>query len=371
MKSKNIFVLLTIIFIIIIIFIITFLKDKKEKKIPLEKIPKAVEVPQKEVSSPLPIIEEENINNTSTPLPILSISTSVSTTSSSKIYQNLFNQEFIYIDLYYPFLYVYDPKNYVIKYFDLENETYREIIKIYDFKNAWLNEDRTKIIIETDKGFVLIDFKTDNFYNLSPFVKNFIFTPDVWLYFNNDKNISQLVKFQNGKITKIRDLGILNPEFALLQNGILIYEKNSPLFLLDFKNPSTLKVFLDGNYFDVLVNKNKDSIFLIFAENEKWKSKVINLKKENKYIFPWATNKEKCSFEEVLVCSVPTNFDPQAWLMLNPSYDEKIIIYDPRGSKIKEINLEDKFDFVKPKVTPLGIIAWDRLSAKFYLIKNE
>jgi hypothetical protein len=40
-------------------------------------------------------------------------------------------------------------------------------------------------------------------------------------------------------------------------------------------------------------------------------------------------------------------------------------------NEIKEINLEEKFDFVKPKLTPLGIIAWDRLSAKFYLLKLD
>ena len=57
--------------------------------------------------------------------------------------------------------------------------------------------------------------------------------------------------------------------------------------------------------------------------------------------------------------------------MLDPSYDEKIIIYDSKTNTVKEIKLEEKFDLIKPKLTPLGIIAWDRLTMKFYLIKLD
>jgi hypothetical protein len=128
---------------------------------------------------------------------------------------------------------------------------------------------------------------------------------------------------------------------------------------------------LDGQFFDVLTNKNKDLIFLVFRENNRWQSKIIDLSKKDKYSFSWATNKEKCSFDKVLICALPINFNPEEWLMMNPSYDEKIIIFDPENGSLKEINLEEKFDFIKPKLTPLGIIAWDRLTAKFYLLKLD
>ena len=359
--KKRIFFLIIILIIIVSLTIIGYIKNKKQ-----EKRIEIIEVPQKETPAPIPIpINEEKQS------PPISTIPSATPTLPTKHYKTLFEQSLFYIDLDYPLLYVYDPQNYVIKYLNLEDETYKEILKIFDFKNAWFSEDTTKIIIETSKGFSLADLKTDSLYNLSPFVKNFVFTPETWLYLNDDRSLSYLAKFQKGETIKIRDLGILNPEFALLKNGVLIYEKNSPLFLLEFKNPSILKIFLNGQFFDVLTNKDKSLIFLIFKEKERWQSKIIDLKKINKYSFDWATNKEKCSFDEVLVCAIPLSFDPENWLMLDPNYDEKIIIYDPKTNTVKEIKLEEKFDLIKPKLTPLGIIAWDRLSFKFYLIKPE
>jgi hypothetical protein len=356
--KKRIIILIIVLIIILSLVIVGYFRSKKQGK-----GPGVVEVPQKEIPTPIPVTEEKQIQPTTT----------VATTapSETKPYQTLFEESFLYLDLDYPLLYVYDPRNQVIKYLDLEDETYKEIVKVSDLKNAWLSDDKTKIMIFMDKGFTLVDLKTDSIYNLSPFVKNFVFTPETWLYLNDGKRISYLAKFQNGKTTKIRDLGILNPEFVLLKNGILIYEKNSPLFFLEFKNSSVLKIFFDGQFFDALTNKNKDLIFLVLKENDVWQSKIIDLNKKTKYSFSWATYKEKCSFDEVLVCALPRNFDPENWSMLSPSYDEKIIVYNPKNDEIKEINLEEKFDFVKTKLTPLGIIAWDRLSAKFYLLKLD
>jgi hypothetical protein len=358
--KKRIIILIIVLTVILGLVIVGYFRSKKQEK---EKTPGAVEVPQKETPTPIPVTEEKQIQPTTT--------VTITAPSETKPYQTLFEKSFLYIDLDYPLLYVYDPQSQVIKYLNLEDETYKEIVKVSDLRNAWLSEDKTKIIIFTDKGFTLIDLKTDSIYNLSPFVKNFVFTPETWLYLNDGKRISYLAKFQNGKTTKIRDLGILNPEFVLVKNGILIYEKNSPLFFLEFKNPSVLKIFFDGQFFDALTNKNKDLIFLVLKENDVWQSKIIDLDKKTKYSFSWATYKEKCSFDEVLVCTLPKNFDPQNWSMLSPSYDEKIIVYNPKNDEIKEINLEEKFDFIKPKLTPLGIIAWDRLSAKFYLLKLD
>jgi hypothetical protein len=359
MKNKKLFIIIIIAIIIIIsLAIIGYLRSKKQ-----EKLPGAIEVPREGIPAPIPITGEGQIPTTSAPVP--------SPTTPTKPYQSLFNQSFIYLDLDYPLLYVYDIQNQVIKYLNLEDETYKEIVKVFGLKNAWLSEDKTKIIILTDKGFSLTDLKTDSIYNLSPFVKNFVFTPETWLYLNDGKRISYLAKFQNGKTTKIRDLGILNPEFTLLKNGMLIYEKNSPIFLSEFKDPLILKIFSEGEFSDALTNKNKDLIFLVFKENDRWQSKIIDLNKKTKYSFSWATSKEKCSFDEVLVCALPANFDPESWSMLKPSYDTKIIIYNPKNDEIKEINLEEKFDFVKPKLAPLGIITWDRLSRKFYLLKSD
>jgi hypothetical protein len=354
-KMKKIIIILSfIIFIFGSLVFIGFLKNrKKENTLPSLG---TVEIAQSPPSSPVSL-EEKKQNE--------------AVQSFKKTYELLFDQTFIYLDLDYPWLYVYDPQNKVIKSINLENKKINEIYKVSNLKDAWISEDKTKIIVLTNKGFTFIDRKKDVVYKLSPYTKNFVFTTQLWLYLNDNKNISYLAKFQNGKITKIRDLGILNPEFVLLKNGILIYEKNSPLFLLEFENPSILKIFLDGQFFDVLTNKNKDLIFLVFRENDRWQSKIIDLSKKNKNLFSWATNKEKCSFDKVLVCALPINFNPEEWLIMNPSYDKKVIIFDPENGSLKEINLEEKFDFIKPKLTPLGIIAWDRLSAKFYLLKLD
>jgi hypothetical protein len=361
--QRRIIILVVIILILGALIMIGFIAGKKKKETPL---PGSVEVPKEEIPSPIPVSEEK----TRTEIPTLTTSITTSLPLTKK-YQILFDQVLFYIDLNYPLLYVYDLQNKIIKYLNLEDETYKEILKVSGLKNAWLSEDQSKMIILTDKGFTLVDLKTDTIYNLSPFVKNFVFTPETWLYLNDGKRISSLAKFQNGETTKIRDLGILNPEFALLKNGILIYEKNSPLFLLEFKDPSLLKIFLEGQFFDVLTNKSKDLIFFVSKENDIWQSKIIDLNKKTKYSFSWATYKEKCSFDEVLVCALPKDFDPEGWSMLISSYDEKIIVYNPKSNEIKEINLEEKFDFVRPKLTPLGIITWDRLSGKFYLLKLD
>jgi hypothetical protein len=357
--KRIVIILIIIVLIIISLVIVGYFRSKKQVK-----GPGVIEVPQKEIPTPVPPFEEKQVQPTTTPL--------VTTTpSETKIYRTLFETPLLYIDLDYPLLYVYDPQNQVIKYLNLEDETYKEIVKVVDFHEAVFSEDKTKIMISTGRGFNLVDLKTDSIYNLPPFVKNFIFTPEAWLYLNDGKRISYLAKWQNGKTTKIRDLGILNPEFALLKNGILIYEKNSPLFFLEFKDPTVLKIFMNGRFFDVLTNKNKDLIFLVLQENNLWQSKIIDLNKKTQYSFSWATHKEKCSFDEVLVCALPLDFDAEEWAMRGFSYDEKIIIYNPKNNEVKEIKLEEKFDLVKPKLTPLGIIAWDRLSEKFYLIKSD
>jgi len=356
--KKRIILILILLIIVGLVVVGYFRREKQEKGLGI------IEVPQERTPVTIPITEEKK------ELP-LTIPSETTQPSETKFYQPLFKESFFYLDLDYPLLYVYDPRTQVIKYLNLEDETYREIVKISTFKNAWFSEDKTKIVAKTAQGFTFIDLKTDRLYDLSPFTKNFLFTPELWLYINNDENISYLASFRDGDTKKIRNLGILNPEFALLKNGVLIYEKNSPIFLLEFKEPSILKIFLEGEYFDVLTNKNKDLIFLVLKENNAWQSKIIDLNKKNKYSFYWATNKEKCSFDEVLVCAVPANFDPDFWEMLGPSYDEKIIIYNPKNNEIKEIKLEEKFDFVKPKLTPLGVIAGDRLSMKIYLIKLD
>ena len=80
--------------------------------------------------------------------------------------------------------------------------------------------------------------------------------------------------------------------------------------------------------------------------------------------------KEKCTFNDILICAIPynlENLDKDYWRLLKPSYDEKIIIYNPKNDEIKEINLEDKFDIIKPHLTEKGIVFVNRNDNKIYL----
>lgn len=356
-----------IILILITVFIFTFLgyfKNKKnEKKLTFIEVPEGTSTPISIPSFPsMSFIQP------------LEQTSSQATTSLNQSFQILFNQELLYLDLDYPLLYIYDPKEEVIKYIDLENESYKEIYKISNLKNAFLSPDKEKIILETEEGtFQLLNLKNDTLENLPPFIRNFAFSSKgVIIYLNNNKTISSLVYFHNGKDITIRNLGLLNPEIVPFNNSLLIYEKNSPVFILDLNKPNNLNIFLEEkeNY-SILVNKNNDLIFVSFKENA-WQSEILDRNKKIKVTFSWGTIKEKCSFDDILICAVPMNlenFDPENWYLFEPSYDEKFIIYDTKKNEIKEIKLMGRFDVFKPKLTPLGIIFWNRLDAKFYLIK--
>lgn len=363
---KNIIVFIIIFLIVIFgIIFLGYLKNKtKEKK------PAIVEVSEETKPAPFPIEEQKPISS-----PTEITTTTPTTTQPTKTFQLLFNQPFLYLDLDYPLLYVYDPQEGVIKYLDLENETYKEIYKIFDLKNAIFSEDKSKIVLQTETGMKLLDLKGDLLEDLPPLVQKFTFLgKDLILYLNDKKTVSYLAYWRNGKAIKIRNLGLLNPEILPFKDNILIYENQSPVFILNLKSPDSLKVFLEPkeNY-SLLPNKNQNLIFISFKKNG-WQSSVIDANKKTKVSFSWGTIKEKCSFDDLLICAVPLNlenFDPEAWHILEPSYDEKIIIYRPEKNEFKEIPLEEKFDIVKPKLTPLGIVFWNRLDAKFYLIKSE
>ncbi len=289
-------------------------------------------------------------------------------------YPLLFKEEYLYIDLFYPLLYVYDLNSGIIKYFDLENQVYKEIYRAPLIEEAFMSSDESYIVFKTNEGFNFLNLKNDSLYPLPPFTKNFAFTPQGLVIYVNNKDISYLALYKDGQMTKIRNLGILNPKFESLKNSLLIYEKNSPVFLLDLKNINNFSVFLEAkpNY-SLLVNKEKNLIFVTFKDKY-WQSQIITPDKKVKFNFSWGTVKEKCSFDEVLVCAIPAdleNFSPDLWLMKEPAYDEKLIIYNIQNGKTKEIRLESKFDIVKPKITPLGIIFWNRLDAKFYLIESK
>ena len=366
-RNTKIFIGLGIFILISAIVFLGYLKNKGKKE-----IPNIIRVGEKPVHSPIPLLKTQEEETTT------STGTSQLSSPPKKIAEPLFKDPLFYLDLYYPLLYVYDPQNEVIKYFDLENESYKEVYKIYGFKKGIFSNISQKIFLETNSGLFILDLKTDTLYNIPLTTKNIVFTPTrTILYINNENKISYLSYFDNGNENKIRNLAILNPQIVSFKNFLFIYEKESPVFLLDLANPKNLKIFLNPKeFYSLLGNKNENLIYISFKEKDKaWLSEIIDFNKKSKATFLWGTVKEKCSFDDVLVCAVPSdllNFNPEDWYFYQPNYDEKLIIYNPKTNETKEINLlEDKFDIVKPKLNPLGIIFWNRLDAKFYLIKTE
>lgn len=320
---------------------------------------------QKPTNTPIPLTEKtegNKLNGTGT--------LSFASPEGQKIsYSPLFDQEMYYLDLDYPNLYVYDYNDAVVKVFNLEDETYKEIYKIIDFQKAFFSPDKSKMVVQAGSDFNFLDINTDKLYLLPSMVKKFVFTDkDLIVYFNNNKELSYLAYFRDGNISKIRDLGILDPELLFIGNNeILLYQKNNnyPVFLLDLKSPANLNLFLeaDTNY-SLLVNRKQNSLF-VSSENG---SKVIDLKnKEVKFNFPWKTAKEKCSFDDLLICAVNTNFNFNSWYTLGVNYDEKIVIFDPEKNEIvKEVSLGGKVDVLTPKFVKDKIIFWNRLDSKIY-----
>ena len=369
MNQKFLIPIVVLIIVVLIIIWVGFLKAKKNKQLP-QMYPPVVE--EKTPITPAPIPLTTSTIKVTTP----TFPTEIPSATITKKYRLLFKESFLYIDLQYPLLYVYDPQQGIIKYLNLEDETYKEIAKIPNILSINLSSDKNKMVLKTTEGFSILDLKSDKLYKLpSVLIDKIITDTDLIVYINDNKTTSYLAYFKDNKFTKIRDIGLLNPEFALTQNGLLIYEKNTPILLLSLKPPYVLSLFLQAEEVaGILPNKNKDLILVSYKQNSIWQNDIMDLKKTKRYSFPWVTIKDKCTFEDVLVCAVVKNFDlslNENWNLGETAYDEKIVIYDPKSKQLKEINLENNFDFVKPKLTPLGIIAWNRIDGKLYLLKLD
>lgn len=352
MKRLFIILILIIFFLAIGSGLILTGKEKIQK-------PLATTTQEEITYKPLSITKKEEIKiETSTEI-FFSLTSSIPFTQTPSPYQRLINKQLIYIDLDYPLLYVYDPSDKVIKYIDLENEVYRELYKTEDFEKAEFSQDKNLLILKNSSGYHLLDFKNDLLYNLDKSVKNYIFAlKDLVLYLNNESTISELSYFKEGKLIKIRDLGILNPVLYYFKNKLLVYEENSPVFALDLTNSNNFVVFLDpSDEYQFLRNKNDNLLFISIRNKGVNQSRIVDLNQKEIKSFDFFTKSEKCSFDSFLICA---------------SLDNKnIIIFDPKTKKEKKIEVEGIYEIVKPKITPLGIIFWDKLTFYFYVINPE
>lgn len=316
-----------------------------------------------------PILNQEEIED----IKILEISKNI------KKEEPVFDQIYYYLGIDYPNIYVYDPNDFYIKKIDLENKVKTNLIKSYNFIDGYLSKTKKEIVIKENKLLKIYNLENNKLYNTPTTTKKIVFSPEIILYLNDNKNKSYLSYFNptNQKLTNIKNnLAILDPEFAILSGKLIIYENNKkPSFLLDLKTKD-LSIFLKTKeIYSIINNKDENLIFVVSRENNNLVSQIIDQELKTKYIFNnLVTLKEKCTFEELLICAIPSNlnqFNPENWYLFNPSFDEKIIIFDPKNNNIKTHKLNIKADVVKPTLTPKGIIFWNRLDAKIYLLKID
>ncbi len=345
---------------------------KKEKK------PKIIEG-QNPINKSKVFFEQTTSSETLTTTP--KEETNITTTKEEKntsSFKPLIDKPLDFLKIDYPFIYFYDSEEALVKQFNIENEVYKEkeIFKVINLEKAVFSPQNTKLVFKTDSNYYLLDLKKDLVYNLNPLTKEFIFLgEDLILYLNNNLSSSYLAFFKEGIMSKIIDLGIVNPRFEVFNKKILIYSQDNPVFSLSLEKKPNLNIFLDkADDYSLLSNSRSDLLFVSFKENNSWKSKIINAKKEIINSFEWGTAKEKCSFDDqYLICALPSNldrFDINEWLF-SPQNDSKLIIYNLKDKTYQEKTLKIKLDIVNPQLKDSRILFWDRLSRKFYQVNIE
>lgn len=308
--------------------------------------------------------------------------TNQSATTGSNIVKLLFDQPLGFISVAYPYLYAYDYTDKNLKAFDLENKTFRELyggdeigfVSFSPFKNLIAFKRRVAGV----ERFYLLDLIRDKVLPLNFFVKkiNWGDGDDLFYYYSNNSGVNYIGRITNGQDSKLLDLGLLNPSFEFRQGKLLsASERQSPLFMI---NPSS------GERQTLVTSKPfisfKSSLKYLFVSypaegNAAWKSFLLSPNGSALYSFNWGTLAQKCSLKEMLICGVPTDQNliglPEDWLEFRKSFSDRLIVFDPTKSDLREVSLGEGFDVVSPEITPLGVIFQNRLDSKVYLVPLE
>ena len=366
------FIFLALFIIILISGVVFIYKEIRPKK------PEEVEESLKEFPIEVPIEENKSYetkeDNTS--------SIYEATSSEEKIIENnvktpklLYEKILLYPEIDYPFIYAYDPESKTIKELNLEDKTYKELYKEKDIQFLSFSEDKSKILFKKLSDFYLLDIPKDKLEKLPKTVKRaFWYKNDLYTYILTPET-SYVALFKND-LEKFIDVYILNPDFEVLENGILVYENlrytySSPLILIT-KNKEK-KVLLDNAFNLSLISNKRDLVFASLFEKN-WKSYLIDINGNKLKEFNFGTLKEKCTFDNLLICGVPKNqagSDPIKWYYYKENFEDRIIIFDYKKNELKYFDLNGKFDILKPKLTPLGIVFLNRFDNKLYVIPIE
>lgn len=399
MDKKNLIVIIPILIILVLILIgyLVSRNNVQNNNVGIQGSSPPSFNPQPTFSTPSPIdnsILSKNNTTTTSSFPIfpdfIKPESETSTPlSSNQNYQTLFKQQLFLIDIDYPKIYAYDFSDFIVKYFDisdLENIQIKEIynpsnnLNTYNFEKIFISPNKNQLIFKQRDIFTLVDIDSDTVKPLPAFVKNLVFLNNkIILYISDDQSFSYLADYDwsNNRINRLRSLGILNADLVAFKNGIFIYEKNNPIFFLDLSKSPIFRLFsyLDKVY-ALLPSFDANFLLVSYFNNLTGNKQTIVMKAKNQETisaFPWAVVSDKCSFKELLICGVndKSDFDPETWHLLQPSNDTKLVILNPQNLEVKEINLDGNFDVVKPVLTPLGIIFWNRSDRLFYIIKIE
>jgi len=295
--------------------------------------------------------------------------------ASSKKPKLLLEKYLLYPEIDYPYIYAYDPESRTIKELNLEDKTYKEFYKSSNITFLSFSKDKTKILFKKDDNYYVLDTITDNLERLPASIKKvFWFGNNLFGYLFTE-NSSQIVKIKNG-IESFIDLYIFHPEFDELENSFIVFENlrytdNSPLILIT--NKKEKKVLLENALNLSAITNKKNLIFVSLFEGS-WKSYLIDKNGTKLKEFNFGTLKEKCTFEKILVCGVPldqSQTDLSKWYYYKISFQDRLVIFDPDKNKLDYYDLNGKYDVLRPKLTPLGIIFLNRFDNKIYVVPTE
>jgi hypothetical protein len=288
----------------------------------------------------------------------------------------LFDFPLLFSKIKYPLIYAYEPESKTIRVYNLEERTFKEIYNIENLKLLEVSKSGFLIIGKVNNKVFLLDTLQDKKYDLPNYVQRGFFVKDKPYFIIVPNQAPPYIATFDNSLVKILDAYILDPEIDFLNNGFLILSslKTALTSNLYIKNEKDINLILKDKRNLSLITNKQDLAFVSFEENGMWKSLLIDKDGSTKVEFNFGTLKEKCTFEEKLVCGVPKNQNSgfiYSWYLLKSSFDDDIVIYDPKENKMERIKIDNNFDILNPSITPLGIIFTNRTNSKLYLIPTK
>ncbi|MCL5258094.1 MAG: hypothetical protein M1505_02625 [Patescibacteria group bacterium] len=285
----------------------------------------------------------------------------------------------------YPKIYAYDYQSKTVTAFDLEHKTFQQLYDDPNISFLSLSPDKQSLLIKSSRGVIdhyfVLDITADNLTKLNLLTRAAGWIGNLPLYYvSNEGNINYIAELnRQGVEKKLFNFSLLEPEFFSPDGQeVIFYDKPqtgraSPLFLYDPSQSLIKEIFQAEPGLTAIGQKNSNLIFISYFSQSSWISNLIDFGGKIQKAFNFGTFADsKCSFEQYLVCGVPTNQNltglPENWLQLKKSFTDKIFIYNPNDNKEKTIDLNGNYDVLKPQLTQAGLFFTNRLDRKLYFM---